>query len=97
MEGRLVIGWLWRSQNITERSVKNKDELMRRLITTKASNRAAVHGTKRPVTETINVLPPKEETDKGKEEKEKKREEVEKTVDSQIREHLHDKPYSPVN
>ncbi|KDP40619.1 hypothetical protein JCGZ_24618 [Jatropha curcas] len=82
MEGRLVVGWLWRTQNIADHTVKNRDDLMKRLITTKASNRAAVHGTKRPVTETINKEEAEKEISKGKEEKEKKREEVEKTVNS---------------
>ncbi|KAF2323684.1 hypothetical protein GH714_036599 [Hevea brasiliensis] len=53
MEGRLAVGWWWRTQNVGDK-VKKRDDLMRRLIAAKASKRASAHGTKRPVTETID-------------------------------------------
>ncbi|OAY36314.1 hypothetical protein MANES_11G011800v8 [Manihot esculenta] len=83
MEGRLVVGWLWRSQNVGDKL--KRDDLMRRVITTKASNRASVHGTKRPVTQTIDREEVEKEIHKGKEDKEKKIKEMEKTVDSHFR------------
>ncbi|KAJ4728355.1 hypothetical protein OWV82_001299 [Melia azedarach] len=53
-----------------------------RLVVTKASNRAAVHGAKVPRTKGINEEEVEREVEKGKQEKIKKRQEVEKTVDS---------------
>ncbi|KAM7480670.1 hypothetical protein LguiA_028883 [Lonicera macranthoides] len=56
------------------------------LMTTKAPNRAAVHGTKLPVTVTLqNREKVEAEIEEGKAEKEKKRKEIEEAVDSMLK------------
>lgn len=50
MQGRLVVGWWSRGGGVAAK----KPELMR-LMVTKASNRAAVHGVKLPIPDTIDV------------------------------------------
>ncbi|CAK7356434.1 unnamed protein product [Dovyalis caffra] len=96
-----MAGWWWVTQKIGNGvcSKIKHDELLlvgtsRRLMTAKAPNRAAVHGTKLPVTETIDREEAEKEINKWKEEKEKKRKEVEKIVDSQL--NSPDKPYSAI-
>ncbi|KAI3984493.1 hypothetical protein MKX01_033986 [Papaver californicum] len=59
-------------------------KIFSRLMVTKLPDRAAVHGMKPLVTETVNVEEVGEEIDKGKQEKEQKIEEVERKIDSQI-------------
>ena len=59
MQGRVVGGWWSRSGSSTPTtsclSKSRKQELLRRLMVTKAANRAAVHGAKLPATDAIKV------------------------------------------
>ncbi|XWS16095.1 hypothetical protein CRYUN_Cryun34aG0056200 [Craigia yunnanensis] len=82
MEGRLGISRKWWRAVDNARMVWNqKQDHGQRFITLKASNRAAVHGVKRPTNEKIDEEEVEQEIKKGKEgkeEKESKRKEREK-------------------
>ncbi|KAK9923881.1 hypothetical protein M0R45_032279 [Rubus argutus] len=90
MQAKLVLGW--RSSSAGGASACCAKKL--RLVTTKAPNRAAVHGRKRPISEKIiNEEEVKMEIQKERQEKLEKRKEVEKTLDSQL--NLPDKVIPP--
>ncbi|KAF3451942.1 hypothetical protein FNV43_RR08038 [Rhamnella rubrinervis] len=90
MQGRLVVGWWSRGGGLAAK----KPELMR-LMVTKASNRAAVHGVRPPIPDTVDKEEVEKEISKGKEMKESKRKRVEETVDSQLKQLSHDILFPP--
>ncbi|WCJ39566.1 hypothetical protein M5689_020546 [Euphorbia peplus] len=70
---------------------------MSRLMTMKASNRSAVHGTKQPLPQSIQNEEAEKEMEQRKQDKQNKMEEMEKTVDSNIKDNLsqHDHVIKP--
>ncbi|EXB64650.1 hypothetical protein L484_017983 [Morus notabilis] len=76
MQGRrIVVWWWWRgvfSGTPSGGSASwNKHQQLRLMVTTKASNRAAVHGTRLPIPDQVNKEEVEEEISKAKEEKER--------------------------
>ncbi|XP_021294303.1 uncharacterized protein LOC110424124 [Herrania umbratica] len=86
MEGRVGVSGRWRAVGSSARMVWNqKQDQWLRLHTLKASNRAAVHGAKRPTNERIDEEDVEQEIKNGKEEKESKRIEVGKKSTPKLR------------
>ncbi|KAJ8470775.1 hypothetical protein OPV22_025118 [Ensete ventricosum] len=51
----------------------------------KAASRAAVHGSRPPATQSVDIQEVEEDINKGKEEKQRKQQEIENEVDSEIK------------
>ncbi|XP_075664754.1 disease resistance protein RML1A-like isoform X2 [Castanea sativa] len=90
---RVMVGALLRpAQTLTQirGPVSHHEHEQLRFMAIKPPTRAAVHGTRLPVADTLNREELEAEINKRKEEKENKRKEVEKTVDSQLKLSDHD-------
>ncbi|WRX27854.1 hypothetical protein QQP08_020341 [Theobroma cacao] len=86
MEGRVGVSGRWRAMGTSARMVWNqKQDQWLWFHTLKASNRAAVHGFKRPINERIDEEEVEQDIQNGKEEKESKRTEVGKKINSQVK------------
>ncbi|KAM3699126.1 hypothetical protein ACJW31_05G002000 [Castanea mollissima] len=86
---RVMVGTLLRpAQTLTLTQIRGPvsrhEHEQLRFMAIKPPTRAAVHGTRLPVAETLNVEELEAEINKRKEEKENKRKEVKKAMDPQL-------------